>query len=124
MIISVVNHSEYTDEYVQEALRAINRQIAEDFAPYWHRSGELRLEDREVWVQRREAGYYTQPKIDKDLRVETTAETRRLGETIVAHGTVEVVTQVLGYQRKSISTGLREISLTSVTRASRMSGSL
>jgi subtilisin family serine protease len=44
VIISVINHSEYTDEFVQEVLRAINRQIAEDFEPYWHRAGELRLE--------------------------------------------------------------------------------
>jgi subtilisin family serine protease len=44
MIISIVNFSEFTDEYVQEVTRAINRQIEADFAPYWHRSGELRLE--------------------------------------------------------------------------------
>ena len=47
MLISVVNFSrKKSDLEVQEALRVINRQIAEDFAPYWHRSGELRLEGR------------------------------------------------------------------------------
>jgi hypothetical protein len=37
MIISVINftHGKVTDEEVQQTLRAINRQIAEDFTPYW-----------------------------------------------------------------------------------------
>ena len=65
----------------------------------------LSLHDREVWVERREAGYYTQPKVDKDLSVQATTETRPLGPILTAHGTVEVITQVLAYQRKSISTG-------------------
>lgn len=60
MLISVVNHCEYTDEYVQEVLRAINRQITEDFEPYWHRSGELRLEGA--------VGRFPNPKNPKELR--------------------------------------------------------
>jgi hypothetical protein len=46
--ISVVNHSngKVTDEDLQTAIRAINRQIREDFAPYWRLSGALRLEGR------------------------------------------------------------------------------
>jgi hypothetical protein len=37
MNISVINHAsgKITDEEVQHVIRAINRQIAEDFAPYW-----------------------------------------------------------------------------------------
>ena len=37
MIISVINHTngQLTDEEVQGAIRAINRQIEEDFEPYW-----------------------------------------------------------------------------------------
>lgn len=37
MIISIVNHSngQATDEEVQTVIRAINRQIHDDFAPYW-----------------------------------------------------------------------------------------
>ena len=66
---------------------------------------ELRLDDREVLVAHREAGYYTQPKVDKDLRIESTADSRMLGEVTVTHGVVEVITQVLGYKRKSIATG-------------------
>ena len=66
---------------------------------------ELRLDDREVMVDKREAGYYTQPDVDKDLRVESTVESRTLGEVAVSHGVVEVVTQVLGFRRKSMATG-------------------
>ena len=50
MIISVINHTngQLTDEHVQVALRAINRQIAEDFEPYWSMGATLRLEGRSV----------------------------------------------------------------------------
>lgn len=46
MRISVVNltHGLLPDTEVLTAIRAINRQIAEDFAPYWNLSGVLRLE--------------------------------------------------------------------------------
>jgi hypothetical protein len=44
MIISVMNHSKIPDAEVQAALRAINRQIAEDFEPYWDLGATLRLE--------------------------------------------------------------------------------
>src|SRR6266705_2003681 len=48
MIISVINHTEgeIADEEVQCTIRAINRQIAEDFKPYWSFGAELRLEGR------------------------------------------------------------------------------
>jgi hypothetical protein len=48
MIISVINHSNgrLKDEEIQDAVRAINRQIAEDFAPYWSLSAQLRLEGK------------------------------------------------------------------------------
>jgi hypothetical protein len=45
MIISLINHSRITsDEKVQEVIRAINRQIKEDFEPYWSFGAKLRLE--------------------------------------------------------------------------------
>ena len=46
MIISVINHTSglLNDDYVQRAIRAVNRQIAEDFEPYWGMSATLRLE--------------------------------------------------------------------------------
>jgi len=46
MRISVVNftHGLLSNEEVQEAIRAINRQVDEDFSPYWNLTGTLRLE--------------------------------------------------------------------------------
>lgn len=45
MIISIVNRSKIiNDEQIQTAIRAINRQIAEDFEPYWSFGATLRLE--------------------------------------------------------------------------------
>lgn len=48
MIISVINHTngKIADEQVHEAIRAINRQIREDFEPYWSLGARLRLEGR------------------------------------------------------------------------------
>ena len=48
MIISIINHSngQVTDEQLQGAVRAINRQIAEDYEPYWSIGATLRLEGR------------------------------------------------------------------------------
>ena len=45
MIISIVNRSKsLSDEEVHAAIRAINRQIAYDFEPYWSFGAKLRLE--------------------------------------------------------------------------------
>ena len=48
MIISLINHTngKVSDEDLQKAIRAINRQISYDFAPYWSLSVDLRLEGR------------------------------------------------------------------------------
>jgi hypothetical protein len=48
VIISVINHTngKIADEAVQAAIRAINRQIAYDFAPHWNFAATLRLEGR------------------------------------------------------------------------------
>ncbi len=50
MLISVVNHTngrkQVQDDVLQKVIRAINRQIAEDFAPVWGMSATLRLEGR------------------------------------------------------------------------------
>jgi hypothetical protein len=48
MIISIINHTngKISDEELQGAIRSINRQIREDFEPYWHLGAELRLEGR------------------------------------------------------------------------------
>lgn len=45
MLISIINRSKkISDEEVQKAIRSINRQIAEDFEPYWSFGATLRLE--------------------------------------------------------------------------------
>ncbi len=50
MNISVVNHTngKVSDEELQCVIRAINRQIREDFEPHWSISGSLRLEGRSM----------------------------------------------------------------------------
>lgn len=59
MIISVINHTDgkITDEQVHLAIRAINRQISEDFEPYWHLGGSLRLEGRSTRQPPRQDAY-------------------------------------------------------------------
>jgi hypothetical protein len=48
MNISIINHSNghISDEQLQQAIRAINRQIHEDFEPCWGMGATLRLEGR------------------------------------------------------------------------------
>ena len=48
MLISIVNHSNglVSDEALQVAIRAVNRQIAQDFEPYWSFGASLRLEGK------------------------------------------------------------------------------
>ncbi len=48
MIISIINHTggQLSDEDVQRAIRAINRQITSDFEPYWSMGAQLRLEGK------------------------------------------------------------------------------
>src|SRR6476661_4384105 len=48
MIISIINHTngQILDDELQGVIRAVNRQIAEDFRPYWSLGAELRLEGR------------------------------------------------------------------------------
>lgn len=46
MIISVINHTSMADSEIQQAIRAVNTQIAEDFELYWSMGASLRLEGR------------------------------------------------------------------------------
>lgn len=48
MIISVINHTngKVADGDVQAAVRAVNRQITDDFMPYWGFGAQLRLEGK------------------------------------------------------------------------------
>ena len=54
MLISVVNFStRVSDQDVVSAVRAANRQLHEDFAPYWHIQATLRLDGRARRVERK-----------------------------------------------------------------------
>ena len=47
MIISIINRSlTIPDPALQRVIRAINRQIREDFEPYWSFGATLRLEGK------------------------------------------------------------------------------
>jgi hypothetical protein len=46
MIISIINHTNLKDEDIHHAIRVVNRQIEEDFEPYWSLGAKLRLEGR------------------------------------------------------------------------------
>ena len=46
MIISLINHTNLPDMAVQQAIRAVNVQIEQDFYPYWSIGATLRLEGR------------------------------------------------------------------------------
>jgi DEAD/DEAH box helicase domain-containing protein len=65
----------------------------------------LDTELREIRVRRGSVDYYTQPKTEKDLAVLRTLDRRVVGDIVVHHGTVEVISHVLGYQRKAIRNG-------------------
>ena len=56
MIISIVNlTTDITDAFLQKVIRAINRQIAEDFEPYWSFGARLRLEGSAGKIPNKEA---------------------------------------------------------------------
>lgn len=56
MIISIVNRSHVlADAQVQRAIRAVNRQLAEDFEPYWQFGARLRLDSAQDAPSHREA---------------------------------------------------------------------
>ena len=50
MIISVINHTDgkIADEEIHRVVRAVNRQIEEDFRPYWRLGAMVRLEGRSM----------------------------------------------------------------------------
>jgi hypothetical protein len=74
MIISIINltRGKIGDDEVQSTIRVINRQIAEDFEPYWSFGARLRLEGRasarprkqELSEMRGDAVLYVWDKID------------------------------------------------------------
>ncbi len=60
MIISIINHTELSKDEVQRVVRAVNRQMQEDFRRYWHKEVHLRLEG---WT-----GEQPDPELPLDMR--------------------------------------------------------
>jgi len=90
MIISVINHTKaISDEEVQGALRAINRQIREDFEPYWSMGAELRLEGRSQ----------DKPRKNKDGKDDDLADMR--GSAVIYLWDEVDVDEALGYHDRN-----------------------
>ena len=74
MIISVINHTKLSDVTVLDTIRVVNRQIKEDFEPYWSLGATLRLEgkankrpsDRSITDMRGDAVLYLWDEVDVD----------------------------------------------------------
>ena len=81
MIISLINHTNLPDMAVQQAIRAVNVQIEQDFYPYWSIGATLRLEGRIgenpdlenlAASLRGDAILYLEDTIDKKIRSDST----------------------------------------------------
>jgi hypothetical protein len=87
MIISIINHTsaKIKDEELQSIIRAINRQINEDYTPYWSLGATLRLEGR--------SGKQPEKEKPEDMR----------GEAVVYLWDEVNVDDALGYHDKNYS---------------------
>jgi DEAD/DEAH box helicase domain-containing protein len=65
----------------------------------------LDLDDRAAWVEAVNLDEYTQARSTTDIRFIGVHSTKRVGSLALRLGTVEVDEQVVGFQRKKISTG-------------------
>jgi DEAD/DEAH box helicase domain-containing protein len=64
---------------------------------------ELDVEARRAIVETFDGDWYTQPKKETEVFIESVAETRSLGEVGLSFGSVSVTEQVLAFQRKRLS---------------------
>jgi hypothetical protein len=87
MIISIINHTngKIKDENIQSTIRAINRQINEDYTPYWSLGATLRLEGR--------SGKQPEKEKPEDMR----------GEAVIYLWDEVNVDDALGYHDKNYS---------------------
>ncbi len=65
---------------------------------------ELDLDQRTAWVDLAEGDEYTSPRSDVSFRILGTERTRSVGQASLAIGEIEVVSQVIGYQRFDLRT--------------------
>ena len=80
MIISIINATGRERQEVQNKIRAVNRQLQEDFKPYWHMDVQLR---REGWT-----GETPDPERPLNMR----------GDAVIYLWEDADTAQVLGYQ--------------------------
>jgi hypothetical protein len=91
VLISVINHTNglLSDSEVQQAIRAVNRQIREDFEPHWGMSGQLKLEGPAILGSRLS---------DPDIRREI--DTR--GEAVIYLWYPTEIVEALGYHARNL----------------------
>ncbi|MBV8984978.1 MAG: DEAD/DEAH box helicase [Acidimicrobiia bacterium] len=70
-----------------------------------YRVTELDLDDRAAIVTPSRADEYTQARTDTDIRIISSDDTVEIGRAHLSLGAVEVTEQVVGFQRKHLSTG-------------------
>jgi hypothetical protein len=104
MIVSVLNrtHGALKDEELQRAIRAVNHQISADFAAYWQRRCELRLEgcircdveEPHACDRRGDAVLYFSTALGSPFGCVFPALSRRLGESwtvALSHAALEML---------------------------------
>ena len=67
-----------------------------------YRVSTLDVPSRKALVSPASGDHYTQPRTSVDVFLERAVAQRPLGTTILCHGPVEVVSQVVGYRRKKL----------------------
>lgn len=99
-----------TDTEVGTVDEARIYSVAHPGAVYLHQGRQYRVEslhheERVAFVEEFDEDEYTQPRSDLDITIATLSETVAVAPGVFAHlGTVEVTSQVVGYQRRVAST--------------------
>jgi DEAD/DEAH box helicase domain-containing protein len=70
-----------------------------------YRVTSLDLDDRAAWVEPSKADEYTQPRTDIDIRILGEDDSATVGRARRSLGAVEVIEQVVAFQRKHLFTG-------------------
>ena len=85
MIISIINNTSLHHQEVQDVIRAVNRQLQQDFKRYWHKDVQLRLEG---WTGEKE-GFDGAPDPDNPIDMR--------GDAVLYLWEEEDVADALGY---------------------------
>jgi DEAD/DEAH box helicase domain-containing protein len=101
--IRIIEH--HTERLIGTVDESRSHSAVHTGAIYLHRGNafevlELDLDRREARVVEADGGEYTQARSSTDIGVLTVDHTRRVGEATLHLGSVEVITQVTGYQMR------------------------